>query len=188
MKTNTLSNQFEYRTRFSFVWNYEKDETWLTDLSAQGLHLLKPGVFCNRFEKNSTVRYVYRMDYQKISGTDKLDEYKALFEDSGWEHVDSLFGWHYFRKPFREEESYDIYTDRLSLKLLFKRVQLTLGVVALANLVLLLVNAPKLFTEKSSQVVGSTMTFLVPIELFCVLLLAYGCLRFQQKIKNLDEQ
>jgi hypothetical protein len=188
MMTNTLSNQFEYRTRFSFVWNYEKDESWLTDLSTQGLHLVKPGVFRNRFEKDSTVRYVYRMDYQKISGKDKLDEYKALFEDSGWEHVDSLFGWHYFRKPFREGESFDIYTDRLSLKLLFRRVQLTLGVVALANLSLLLLNAPKLFNEKSSQVIGGTMAFVVPLELFCVLLLTYGYLRFQQKIKKLDEQ
>ncbi|MDU0200518.1 DUF2812 domain-containing protein [Paenibacillus sp. GCM10012304] len=187
MMTNTLSNQFEYRTRFSFVWNYEKDESWFTSLSAQGLHLVKPGVFRNRFEKNSAVRYVYRMDYQKISGKNNLDEYKALFEDSGWEHVDSLFGWHYFRKPFREGESYDIYTDRLSLKLLFKRVQLTLSVVALANLALLLINAPKLFSEPHSQLIGNTFTFLVPLEFICVLLLVYGCLRFQQKIKKLDE-
>lgn len=186
--TKTRSNQLEYRTRFSFVWNYEKDESWLTGLSAQGLHLVKPGVFRNEFEKNSAVRYVYRMDYQKISSKANLDEYKALFEDSGWEHVDCLFGWHYFRKPFREGESYDIYTDRLSVKLLFKRVQLTLGVVALANLALLFMNAPKLFSETRSQLMGSMFAFLVPLELLCVLLLAYGCLRFQQKIKKLDEQ
>lgn len=98
------------------------------------------------------------------------------------------FGWHYFRKPFREGESYDIYTDRLSVKLLFKRVQLTLGVVALANLALLFMNVPKLFSETRSQLMGSMFAFLVPLELLCVLLLAYGCLRFQQKIKKLDEQ
>ncbi|MBP1964508.1 DUF2812 domain-containing protein [Paenibacillus aceris] len=185
--TRSSSNRFEYRTRISFVWNYEKDESWLTGLSAQGLHLNKPGLIRSRFEKDTSVRYVYRMDYQKISGKESLNEYMTLFEDSGWEHVGSLVGWHYFRKRYDEGESYDIYTDRGSVKQLLRRVQLTLGIIGLANVLPLILNINNLRSEARSSLIESTFTFVVVLEIVIILLLSYGCLRFEQKIKKLDE-
>ncbi|MDD9268156.1 DUF2812 domain-containing protein [Paenibacillus sp. GCM10023248] len=178
----------QYRNRFSFVWNYEKDESWLTGLSAQGLHLDKPGVIRNRFESNPELRYVYRMDYQKIVGQEQVNEYVALFEDSGWEHVGTIMGWHYFRKPYREGGTYDIYTDRLSVRQLLQRVQTTLGILAIANVPLLIMNLKNLFSGPRSHTISSTLTFTIVLEVLCILLLAYGCVRFQQKIKKLDEQ
>lgn len=185
--TQTEINKFEYRIRFSYVWNYEMDETWLTSLSAQGIHLAKPGVFRYRFEKDHTARYVYRLDYQNIKGQDNLNAYNALFEDSGWEHVGSCMGWHYFRKPYREGESYEIYTDRSTVKQLFRRVQFTLGFAALANIPLLMINMTNLFSENRSQAIDIVLVLTVFLEILCILLLAYGCLRFQQKIKKIDE-
>ncbi|NOV02183.1 DUF2812 domain-containing protein [Paenibacillus planticolens] len=184
--TRSSNNGFEYRTRFSFVWNYERDESWLTGLSAQGLHLNKPGIFRNRFEKDPSVRFVYRMDYQKITGEKNLNDYLAIFEDSGWEHAGSLVGWHYFRKPYHEDASYDIYTDRVSVKQLFRRIQLTLGIVAIANIPTLILNINNLLSESRSVAIGSAISFVVLLEFLCVLLLSYGCLRFEKKIKKLE--
>lgn len=179
--------KYEYRNRLSFVWNYEKDESWLTGLSEEGLHLDKPGVIRNRFVKNADVRYVYRMDYQKIHGQEQVNEYISLFEDSGWEHVGTVIGWHYFRKPYREGETYEIYTDRLSVKQLLQRVQTTLGILAVANVPLLIMNLRNLFSMKSSHTINNTLSFIILLEVLCILLLVYGCVRFQQKIKKLDE-
>jgi hypothetical protein len=53
-----------YKNRFSFVWNYKRDEVWLTGLSARGLHLNRPGMIRYRFDYDPSVRYEYRMDYQ----------------------------------------------------------------------------------------------------------------------------
>lgn len=174
------------RTRFSFVWNYEKDEQWLTALSAQGLHLVKPGIARHRFERDPAKRYVYRMDYHPIKERDQLDSYLALFEDAGWEHAGSKIGWHYFRRPYVEGASPEIYTDRTSIRQLLQRIQFTLLILALINVPLLIINTMNLFKwGDRSQVVSGTIGFVVVLELLVILLLFYGCVRFQHKIKKL---
>ncbi|MDG0809302.1 DUF2812 domain-containing protein [Cohnella rhizosphaerae] len=40
-------------------WNYEKEERWLNEQSARGLHMTKGGAFRSEFERDGTVRYTY---------------------------------------------------------------------------------------------------------------------------------
>ncbi|GFN32175.1 DUF2812 domain-containing protein [Paenibacillus xylaniclasticus] len=176
----------EYRTRISFVWNYEKDEAWLTELSAQGLHLVRPGLFRNRFETDVNQRYVYKLDYHQLKSRKELDAYLVLFEDLGWEHTSSFLGWHYFRKPYVEGQSYNIYTDRTSLIHLWKRVQLMLFGIALANIPMLVLNLMNLFRyERASEIISSVIFSVTILQAVVLLLLLYGCLRFQNKMKRL---
>ncbi|MDR1687842.1 MAG: DUF2812 domain-containing protein [Clostridiales bacterium] len=53
------------------------------------------------FEKGQPKNCVYKLDFQKKS-MDDSENYKALFEDLSWEHLQqfNVFGgrWHYFRK------------------------------------------------------------------------------------------
>ncbi|MBD3921673.1 DUF2812 domain-containing protein [Paenibacillus sp. PR3] len=187
--TQALLDQFVVRTRVSFVWNYEKDEKWLTDLSAQGQHLVEPGTFRYVFKKDTSARYVYRMDYHQIKEKEQLNEYYALFKDMGWEHIGSNMGWHYFRKPYAEgDTSTHIYTDRSSLKQLLKRIQFMLMMLAFANVPIMIVNSINTWkwsddAKPFSGLIGVVVVF----QLVVVLLLLYGTARFQRKIRRLDE-
>ncbi|WP_127534339.1 DUF2812 domain-containing protein [Paenibacillus kobensis] len=179
--------KMEYRTRVSFVWNYEKDEQWMTDLSAQGLHLVKPGIVRSRFEKDTDRRYVYKVDYHQLKKGEELKSYLALFEDMGWEHVSSYMGWHYFRKPYAEGESYEIYTDRTTIIQLWKRVQTTFLMILLANIPILILNLVNMFeTADRSEVISSTIASVSGFQTTVALLLLYGWFRFQNKIKQLS--
>lgn len=187
--THTTMDSLITRKRISFVWNYEKDEEWLTSLSAQGEHLVMPGTFSYQFKQDTKVRYVYRMDYHPIREKDELDSYYALFEDAGWEHVGSNLSWHYFRKPHvSNEPSSQIYTDYSSLKQLLKRIQWMLVILAVANvptMILNIVNVWKWLDESST--VSGLVTFALVLQALAVILLLYGTVRFQRKIRRLDE-
>lgn len=63
-------------------------ETWLSDQSARGLHLLQMKTFVS-FEKGEPKRATYRVEPQskKVPLT---DEQKELYADFGWEYVCSL--------------------------------------------------------------------------------------------------
>lgn len=99
------------------AWEYEKEEKVLDEASKRGLQLIKGGCFCNKFYKDSSVRYIYQLDYNPNIG-DRL-RYLEVFEEQGWEYINSIFnGWHYFRKPYKEgmeESESKIYTDKHSL-------------------------------------------------------------------------
>ncbi|MDF2537048.1 MAG: hypothetical protein K0S76_69 [Herbinix sp.] len=98
------------------AWEYDKEEQDLNAASKNGLQLIKGGCFHSKFIKNSNVRYIYQLDYNT-----RIDpiRYREIFEEQGWEYINSTFnGWHYFRKPYREdmeEQEAKIYTDKQSL-------------------------------------------------------------------------
>ncbi|GMK40454.1 hypothetical protein PCCS19_35100 [Paenibacillus sp. CCS19] len=187
--TLSSADQFVTRTRLSFVWNYEKDEEWLNDLSAQGQHLEEPGTFRYCFKKDAAVRYVYRLDYQQIKDQDQLDAYYALFEDMGWKHVGSNKGWHYYRKPYVEgETSPQIYTDRSSLTQMLRRIQMMLVLLAAVNFPIMTVNIMNVWSwyDKSVTVRGFISSVVV-LQALVVIVLLYGFVRFQRKIRKIDE-
>lgn len=99
------------------AWEYDKEERDLNEASRRGLQLIKGGCFHSKFRKDSSVRYIYQLDYNP-----RLDDkirYREMFEDQGWEYINSTYnGWHYFRKPYNEEmdeQDSHIYTDEQSL-------------------------------------------------------------------------
>jgi len=99
------------------VWEYEQEVIDLNNLSRQGIQLTLGGCFQSLFRYDDTVRYIYQLDYQP-NITDK-PRYLEMYADQDWEYINSTFnGWHYFRKPFREDMSEEeslIYTDQTSL-------------------------------------------------------------------------
>jgi hypothetical protein len=52
---------------------------------------------------------VYRLGY--ITGKFDREEYLQLFTDAGWEFVDEMMGWQYFRKESLSGEEPQIFTD-----------------------------------------------------------------------------
>lgn len=99
------------------AWEYEKEEKALDEASKKGLQLIKGGCFHSEFKRDSSVRYIYQLDYN--IGIKDFVRYKDIFAEQGWEYINSTFnGWHYFKKPYQEgmeEDETKIYTDRESL-------------------------------------------------------------------------
>lgn len=182
---NASAKPVEVLTRLSFVWNYEKDEKWLSDLSAQGLHLTKPGLIRHRFEKDPSVRYEYRIDYQMLRDPKEMNAYVALFEDAGWTLVASKSGWHYYRRPHVPGGAPAIYSDRSSLKELWRRVQFLLAALAFANVIIAAVNTLNLGAISYWPTFRNVILTVTGFQALVTILLVYGIVRFQRKIDKL---
>ncbi|TYP79424.1 DUF2812 domain-containing protein [Paenibacillus methanolicus] len=184
MVTDIGSAKSIYKNRLSFVWDYKRDEAWLADCSKRGLQLNRPGVFRYRFDFDQSVRYEYRMDYQDTMNDKQLEEYCNLYADAGWEYVGTCVNWRYFRRQYLEGETTELYSDKESIRSFYRRVQKMLGIIALVNFVVLLVNSKHWISglmgeSRISILIGALSVF----QLLCVLLLGYGVLKFQKLIK-----
>ncbi len=122
--------------RFYSAWNYEKEIEDLNAASEKGWQLENGGCFHSSFVRNPDIRYRYQMDYRRI---DNMGRYLETFREQGWEYVNSTFnGWHYFRRiydPALPEETYEIFTDRQSLREMnnrWARLALIMGAVLAA--------------------------------------------------------
>lgn len=94
-------------------WQDDKQEAWLEEMSRKGLHLVDMKAFGRYvFEVDSTKTYIYRMDFDRISGKNS-DNFK-LIEEAGWERVITVLGWQYWRKERSGGKTPEIFTDNAS--------------------------------------------------------------------------
>ncbi len=98
--------------KFRWFWDDADHaiERWLQEMASAGLHLKK--VRCLRmlfeFERGAAADVTYRIDFQML----RVDaSYVQLFEDAGWERVDQLLGWQYWRAPTQQGRTPEIFTD-----------------------------------------------------------------------------
>ena len=117
--------------KWFWAWQDETEEAWLREMSNEGLHLSRisfPTLY--DFESGEAMDYVYRLDYRSHWKMDQ-EEYLQLFQDAGWERVDEMSGWHYFRKLARPGEELEIYTDAESKIGKYQRLLAFLGILML---------------------------------------------------------
>jgi hypothetical protein len=85
-------------------------ERWLESMAREGLHLKR--IRCLRtlfiFERGEPAEVTYRVDFQlwRVG-----QDYLQLFQDAGWERVDELLGWQYWRAPAGTGRAAEIFTD-----------------------------------------------------------------------------
>ena len=116
------------KIRWFWAWQDGKEEEWLDEMSAEGLHLQRVNFPCYyHFEEGEPSTYVYRLDF-KSSSKEDMDEYVQLFADAGWEHVGQFFnGWQYFRKAVAPGEEAEIYSDVESKIAKYRRLMIFLA-------------------------------------------------------------
>lgn len=96
----------------------EKEEQWLTEMSAQGYHFFKLRLGTYYFEEDSNHSYVYQIDFNNYD-----EEYAQLYKDAGWEQVESfLNSFHYFRSEANQTGVQKIYSDKESTKDTYLRI------------------------------------------------------------------
>lgn len=116
MKDNTR-REFHY----FMLPDYEKEEEYLREMHRDGwkfTHVTLPGVY--HFEKCDPDDIVYRIDFNPQSA-DKKRDYIRMFEDYGWEYLQDLNEFSYFRKSAEEADT-EIFSDNASKVDMMRRI------------------------------------------------------------------
>ncbi|MDP2965206.1 MAG: DUF2812 domain-containing protein [Pelolinea sp.] len=91
------------RIRCFFIWQDDKEEAWLKELSLEDLRLDSVNFpFTYNFNEEPSKKYAYHLNAPKDPGMN-LETFKKPFQESGWEHIGRMNGWHYFRKEVSGE-------------------------------------------------------------------------------------
>lgn len=127
------------KIRWFWSWNDAAEEKWLSEMSAQGLHLKEVENPCfYLFEQGDPKNYVYKLDYyvntpvfanigwyamaEKSPAVKSAEtEYHQLFEDAGWQYLCTTSGWRYFRQPEVAGQVQELYTDLSSKETKYRR-------------------------------------------------------------------
>lgn len=163
--------------KFRWFWDDADHaiEQWLQDMARQGLHL--HSVSCLRmifvFRRGEPADVTYRIDFHlKRTNAD----YVQLFNDAGWEHVDELLGWQYWRAPAREGRSQEIFTDVESAIKKYQRL--------LVLFTLTLLPLPFLFSYKGNKGIADEPAGLA-LLLACIGITVYAMIRLVLRIRRL---
>ena len=83
------------------VADWQKEEEFLRRMHRDGWKLVRVSgmMFCS-FERCEPQDVIYQLDYN--AQIDNREEYLQLFRDCGWEYLQDLCGYSYFRKPVSE--------------------------------------------------------------------------------------
>ena len=175
-----MTNEIITKTKWFWAWQDEKEETWLSEMAHQGLHLDGvpfPGRY--QFKSGEPADYVYRLDYQSLKTKDKVS-YLQLFADAGWENVGEMGGWVYFRYRVTNGEAPEIYSDLESKIGKYQRVMLYL--VIILPIMLLLMN-------NTSSVDGNGLFSMIlqGLSAMLMLLYAFGMIQLMIRINKLKK-
>lgn len=121
--------------KWFWVWDFEKEEKWLNEMSAKGLQLVAIG-FCKYiFEETIKGEYTYRLELlENAPSNSESISYIRFLEETGVEYIGSLMRWAYFRKKVADG-AFEIYSDIDSKISHYKRIRFLIFAVTLINVV-----------------------------------------------------
>jgi hypothetical protein len=126
-----MENKTMRKFKWFWAWQDEAEEAWLRKMSNEGWQLSRIGFpTIYTFRNVEPQDYVYRLDNRSYWKMEKED-YLQLFRDSGWEFVEEMAGWHYFRQAAQVGEELEIYTDAESKIGKYQRLLAFLGILML---------------------------------------------------------
>lgn len=105
--------------------DYEKEEEFLREMHNDGwkfTHVTLPGIY--HFEACEPEDVVYRIDFNPQTA-DKKREYIRMFEDYGWDYLQDLNEFSYFRKAASDAETEadtEIFSDNASKVDMMRRI------------------------------------------------------------------
>ena len=109
---------------YKWFFDFAKEERWLSEMARDGYALVTID-FLGRytFQQVERPRPTYRIDYRVFSHASDFEEYCALFEDSGWNHLwgTKNSGVQYFVQA-EEGAPDDIFSDMASRAGRYKRL------------------------------------------------------------------
>lgn len=94
-----------------FVWDFDKEEQWINDMSAMGMQLIEIGFCTYVFEDGLPGEYVYRLELlEKRASSKSSMDYIEFLKDTGIEFVGSWYRWVYLRKK-ASDTPFELFSD-----------------------------------------------------------------------------
>jgi hypothetical protein len=163
------------------AWNFEKEETWLDEMSAKGMQLVDVGFCRYTFEDNDPGVYRYRIELLKNVPTDPEQmAYIRFMEESGIRHVGTYMRYVYFRRP-ASEGAFDLFSDIDSRVSHYRRISTLLLIIGILNLILIPLNVFNIFN-------GFDSGYLFIVNAVLGAWLVYGAARIEFKISKLKRE
>ncbi|OEF96678.1 DUF2812 domain-containing protein [Desulfuribacillus alkaliarsenatis] len=149
--------------------NFEKEEKWINEMAAKGLHLVDYSLARYVFEKGKPGEYIYRLELlDHLPSSAEGQVYIESMEEYGVECVATYYSWAFFRKR-ATEGSFDIYTDYDSRIKHYKSVITLIGIVAVVNLIIAFMNTNLGLNAENES--GKISLYLSLINWFVVIVL-----------------
>jgi hypothetical protein len=162
--------------RWFWTWNDDKEAAWLAKMSSQGLHLASPGVLgFYKFLGGEPRDYIYHLDNLTFNKSNR-DVCVKFFRGLGWEYLGQSIGWQYYRKDSKKNAK-DIFTDRATRVMMYRRMMLTSGLFFFA---LGLILWSRLETQGAAAETSTATWIVTALLLFC----AYAIIRLLIRIKQ----
>lgn len=89
-----------------FSWDYDKEIKWLNEMSAQGWHLVNPGLISFEFEKDEPNKYQYEIEYLD----NNKEDYFEFLQETGIEIIKVVNNWAYYKK-LNDGNPFEIFND-----------------------------------------------------------------------------
>ncbi|MBE9914673.1 DUF2812 domain-containing protein [Paenibacillus donghaensis] len=108
--------------KFKFFTDFDREERWLNEMARAG-YVLAGKTFAYEFAEVQPQEANYRMDYRNFKTAQDFEDYRALFEDSGWKHIAGTkrSGYQYFKQISGQADG-DIFSDADSKAGRYRRI------------------------------------------------------------------
>ena len=176
MNTKTVFKWFD-------VTMHEEEQDWLRSMHKQGWKLKKVSWAFYTFESCRPEDVVYQLDFQNEL-TNKT-EYLQMFFDCGWEYIQDMMGYSYFRKPASEMNGEEgIFCDHESRMAMWDRV--FKGRVRVLLIMLVCIIIPQLIIQSNNPVAGGFFVgvFVALLVMYLVMLIRFAKRYNQAKNKE----
>jgi hypothetical protein len=181
-----MNEKIIHKSKWFWAWQDDREETWLGEMSRQGLHLLYQGAFGQyTFAQGEPRECAYRLDF--VTNARKNPDYYQLFRDAGWEHIGELFGWQYWRKEVQDGKVPEIFTDNASKIQKYQRLVGYL-VIFFPIYVVLLANHNNRVNLHSSGLIGILYEIVYFMFFTIVVILLFAMIKIAQRISALKRK
>lgn len=94
-----------------WLWDFDKEEKWLSEMAAKGFALVGVGFCTYHFEKSTPGEYEIRLQLlENLPSHSESRKYIEFVEETGAEHIGSFKKWVYFRKK-KATGHFELYSD-----------------------------------------------------------------------------
>ena len=190
---NGIKRVFKYYT----IADWEREQNWLTEMASQGWRFLKTNGFFYTFERREPENVAYRLDYSGLREGDRGDYY-AMLRDYGWEYLQDINGFSYFRKPADgvSKEELELFSDGESrIKMIKKFLVAKMPLIYLLYIAAILISAErycdvlkKLLHGESLQsgevMILLTLAFMTSMLIFVTVQSVRAYRRIKQEYQN----
>ena len=161
------------------AWEFEEEERWLNQMSADGWHLVKSNGVTHHFEQGEPGAYHY-----KVQMVEKDESYLNFLEEMGIEHVGTCFNgmWIYLRKA--GGESFEIFSDRESKVKHLQKIHQLMKIIIVILTVCMLMEVLMAHGGGSTAFTVCYLLIVLPMNLW----FSHGMGEISEKIRHLQRE